>query len=111
MLQLTENDIINLTNNDKRKAVLAAWKDWPVWASVPEIGLTVHKLDLPGGGAFTASWYEGDKVVGRWTVNQHVCLHLIGHDGKLAHGNQGETIMIEELQKLRKKLMEGRKNG
>ena len=108
-MELTEQDIINLTNNEKRKAILKAWPLWPVWASVPEIGLTVHKLDLPGGGAFTASWYEGDKVTGRWTVNQYAHLHLIGHDGKLASGSQGWSVLIEELQALRKRLMEARK--
>lgn len=54
-MKLTEQDVLYLTNNEKRKAVLAAWRDWPVWADVPEIGLTVHRLDLPDGGAFTAS--------------------------------------------------------
>lgn len=53
-------DVMQLTNNEKRKAVLAAWQEWPLWATVPEIGLTVHRLDLPDGSAFTASWYDGD---------------------------------------------------
>lgn len=108
MMELTKADVINLTNKAKRQAVLDAWKEWPVWADVPEIGLTVHKLDIPGGGAFTASWYEGDKFMrsGCFILEPRPCFHLIGYDGKLAHGSQGETILIEELQALRKKLME-----
>lgn len=109
-MTLTAADVIALTNKAKRQEVLNRWKEWPVWLDAPSIGLTVHKLDLPGGGAFTASWYEGDKVVGRWTVDQHVCFHLIGYGGKLAHGSQGETLLLDELMELRKKLLKVKKN-
>ena len=107
-MELTEKDIIALTNKAKREAVLKAWREWPVWASVPEIGLTVHKLDLPNGKAFTAAWYEGDAYMLQGRKREPgPCYHLIGWDGKLAHGSQGETTLITELQELRKKLMEG----
>ena len=86
-----------LTNNEKRKAVLAAWRDWPVWADVPEIGLTVHRLDLPGGGTKNAN---------------RPCFHLIGHGGKLAHGSQGESVLLEQLQQIRTELVKRiRKRG
>ena len=109
-MKLTEADVVALPNKEKREAVLKAWKEWPVWASVPEIGLTVHKLDLPGGGAFTASWYEGDKYVrsGCLMVVHHPCFHMIGHDGKLASGTQGWSVFTDELQALRKKLLEAK---
>lgn len=105
---LTEKMVLDLTNQKKRKAVLEAWREWPVWWDCPEIGLTVHKLDLPGGGAFTASWYAGDDFYpgsGKVNVNRP-CFRLIGHGGKLAHGSQAESVLIEALQELRKKLME-----
>lgn len=113
-MKLTEQDVLGLTNNEKRKAVLAAWKDWPVWADVPEIGLTVHRLDLPGGGAFTACWYTGDDFFpGGGTRNANrPRFHLIGHDGKLAHGSQGESVFLGVLQDLRADLVaKGRKRG
>ena len=110
-MNLTETDIINLTNKAKREAVLKAWREWPVWVSVPEIGLTVRRLDLPGGKAFTAAWYEGDEFIrpGCCRIVHEPNLHLIGHDGKLASGTQGWSVMVEELQALRKQLLEGQK--
>ena len=107
-MRLSEADVINLTNDAKRKAVLDAWREWPIWAAVTEIGLTVHKLDLPGGGAFTASWYSGDDFFpgGRAINTNRPRYHLIGHGGKLAHGSQGESVLKEALQELRKDLME-----
>lgn len=107
-MKLTEQDLLELTNNAKRKAVLEAWREWPVWADVPEIGLTVHRLDLPGGGVFTASWYAGDDFFpggGSRNANRPR-FHLIGHGGMLAHGSQGESVLIEELQGLRARLIE-----
>ena len=100
-------DVMQLTNNEKRKAVLAAWQEWPLWATVPEIGLTVHRLDLPDGSAFTASWYDGDDFYpGGGTRNlNRPRYHLIGAGDKLASGSQGESILIEHLQAMRQKRM------
>ena len=98
-------DVMQLTNNKKRKAVLAAWQEWPLWATVPEIGLTVHRLDLPDGSAFTASWYDGDDFYpggGTHNVNRPR-YHLIGAGDKLASGSQAESILIDHLQAMRRK--------
>ena len=105
---LTEEMVLEMTNQKKRKAVLEAWREWPVWWDIPEIGLTVHKLDLPGGGAFTASWYAGDDFYpGNGEVNvNRPRFRIIGHGGKLKSGSQAESVLIEVLQELRKKLME-----
>lgn len=107
MLTMTKEAVLNLTNNAKRKAVLEAWREWPVWADVPEIGLTVHKLDLPDGKAFTASWYAGDDFCpcGRIENLNRPRFHLIGHGRKLAHVSQAESVLIEHLQALRKELL------
>lgn len=107
MLTITKGGILGLTNNAKRKAVLEAWNEWPVWADVPEIGLTVYKLDLPDGTAFTASWYAGDDYYpAEWMENlNRPRFHLIGAGGKLAHGSQAESVLIEHLQALRKALL------
>ena len=107
MLILTKGDILELTNNAKRKAVLETWNEWPVWADVPEIGLTVYKIDLPDGNAFTASWYAGDDFYpgGMAGNTNQPRFHLIGTGGKLAHGSQAESVLIEHLQALRKELL------
>ena len=104
---MTKGDILELTNNAKRKAVLEVWDEWPVWADVPEIGLMVYKLDLPDGTAFTASWYAGDDYYpADWMENlNRPRFHLIGAGGKLAHGSQAESVLIEHLQALRKELL------
>ena len=60
ILELTRQNILNLTNESKRKNILAAWRSWGIWHKAPEIGLSVYRLDLPDGSFFTASWYEGD---------------------------------------------------
>ena len=107
MFTMNKDDVLALTNHAKRKAVLVAWQDWPVWADVQEIGLTVHKLDLPDDSAFTASWYAGDDfspggIVGNTNRPR---FHLIGAGGKLAHGSQAESVLIEYLQEMRKELL------
>ena len=41
ILELTRQDVIALTNESKRKAILVDWQDWA--------GLSVYRLDLPDG--------------------------------------------------------------
>ena len=31
ILELKKQDILNLTNESKRKAILAGWRSWAVW--------------------------------------------------------------------------------
>lgn len=98
MKDLKEEDVLKLTNHAKRKAVLEAWKEWPVWWEIPETGMTVRRLNLPLGGAFTAIWYEGDNC-------HRFC--MIGEHGKMLY-DLGESILIEELQRQRKAILERR---
>ena len=49
ILGLTKQDILALTNESKRKAVLSDWRNWGIWHKAPEIGLSVYRLDLPDG--------------------------------------------------------------
>lgn len=55
ILELTKQNILNLTNESKRKAILVGWRSWGIWHKAPEIGLSVYRLDLPDGSFFTAS--------------------------------------------------------
>ena len=41
VLGLTRQNVLNLTNDKKRKALLAGWQSWGLWCEVPEIGLSV----------------------------------------------------------------------
>ncbi|MFQ9126801.1 MAG: hypothetical protein ACLR4Z_08425 [Butyricicoccaceae bacterium] len=63
ILELTRQDVIALTNESKRKAVLSGWQNWGIWHKAPEIGLSVYRLDLPDGSFFTASWYRGRRFL------------------------------------------------
>ena len=113
ILELTRQDVIALTNESKRKAILAGWRSWAVWWDVPEIGLTVHRLNLPDGSFFTASWYEGDDFFpGGGTHNVNRPRYNFGDKGgKLKAGNKAESLLTDKLKELRKELLERESNG
>lgn len=46
ILELTKQNILNLTNESKRKNILAAWRSWGIWHKAPEIGQGVYKKHL-----------------------------------------------------------------
>ena len=93
ILELTKQNILNLTNESKRKA--------------PEIGLSVYRLDLPDGSFFTASWYEGDDFFpggGTHNVNRPR-FNLCDKGGKLKAGSKAESLLTDKLKELRKELL------
>ena len=107
ILELTQQNILNRTNESKRKAVLAAWRSWGIWYKAPEIGLFVYRLDLPDGSFFTASWYEGDDFFpggGTHNVNRPR-FNLCGKGGKLKAGSKAESLLTDKLKELRKELL------
>lgn len=107
ILELKKQNILNLTNESKRKAVLADWRSWAVWWDVPEIGLTVRRLNLPDGSFFTASWYEGDDFFpggGTHNVNRPR-FHYGAGPGKLKSGSVAESVLTDKLKELRKELL------
>ena len=115
ILELTKQNILNLTNESKRKAVLSGWQNWGIWHKAPEIGLFVYRLDLPDGSFFTASWYEGDDFfpggsMGMGNVNRPR-FNLCDKGGKLKAGSKAESLLTDKLKELRKELLERESNG
>ena len=108
ILELTRQDVLNLTNDKKRKAVLADWQSWGVWWEVPEIGLSVHRLDLPDGSFFTASWYAGDDFYpanGKHNVNRPR-FNFGSKNGMLKARAVAESVLTDKLKELRKELLD-----
>ena len=113
MLELTGKDILALTNESKRKAVLADWRNWGIWHKSLILGLSVYRLDLPDGSFFTASWYEGDDFFpggGTHNVNRPR-YNLCDKGGKLKAGSKAESLLTDKLKELRKELLERESNG
>lgn len=44
---ITEEQILALTNNQKREKFLKTWTEWPVLAEVPALKLTARQIVLP----------------------------------------------------------------
>ena len=113
MLELTGKDILALTNESKRKAVLADWQNWGIRHKAPEIGLFVYRLDLPDGSFFTASWYEGDDFFPGGSMGNvnRPRFNLCDKGGKLKAGSKAESLLTDKLKELRKELLERESNG
>ena len=108
ILELTRQDVLNLTNDKKRKAVLADWQSWGVWWEVPEIGLSVHRLNLPDGSFFSASWYAGDdfsSANGNRNVNRPR-FNFGGKGSMLKAKAVAESVLTDKLKELRKELLD-----
>ena len=96
-MKLTEQDILSMTNMQKRKDFLATWATWPVWVKVPELGMTVHAVDLPGGGCITATRFDQ-----HCTHYEHAGLHRLRTGEGYSHMTSSTSELAEYLTELRK---------
>lgn len=84
---LTKEDVIKLSNNEKRRKFLEEYENWGVWLDIDEIETQIFKASLPGnqticvtrfknyssyGGKYSAPVYRfcenGDRY-GAWRVS------------------------------------------
>lgn len=58
-MQWTKQELVRLwANNDKRREFLKNYKEWGVWLTVPELGLTYHQYALSDGTRILAMEYQ-----------------------------------------------------
>lgn len=75
-MELAIQDILAMTNIQKRKNFLGTWPTWTLWVDVPALGMTVRAVTLPDGSRITATRF-----------NQH-CTHY--EHATLCHLRAGE---------------------
>lgn len=64
---LTDDEILSMTNKAKREKFLKTWKERPIWGELPELGLSVHRIELPNGKAIVAASYTGELCGQPWS--------------------------------------------
>ena len=57
-------------NDDRRREFLKNYKEWGVWITTPELGLTYYKYELPEGSKILAMEYQRENS------------YLVGDEGK-----------------------------
>ena len=102
-MKLTEQDILSMTNMQKRKDFLSTWTTWPVWVKVLELGMTVYAVDLPDGGCITATRFaahcEGTHGY------EHAALHRLRPGEGYSHMTSSTSELTEYLTQLRRECM------
>ena len=110
---LTEEQILALTNNQKREEFLKAWPEWPVFASVPVLGLIVRQVVLPGGGQHVISLEYGERGQTVHTESYRHCYFqvLYRKAGISSYNDIGTANAIDVLKKLRMEIVTKRKKA
>jgi hypothetical protein len=58
-MQSTNQELVKLwANADKRSAFLKSYKNWGCWLTVPELGLTYYRYDLPNNARILVMEYQ-----------------------------------------------------
>lgn len=96
-MELTKQDILAMTNIQKRKDFLNTWATWSVWVDVPELGMTVRAVTLPDGSRITATRFEQ-----LCTYFEHAAFNRIREGEGYSSWSMPVSELAEHLTQLRK---------
>lgn len=96
-MDLTKEDILSMTNIQKRKDFLDTWSTWTVWVDVPELGMTVRAVTLPDGSRITATRFAQHCTL---YEKADMC-HLYAGEGYSSR-TSCRSELVEHLTQLRK---------
>ena len=99
-MKLTKQDILSMSNMQKRKDFLGTWATWPVWVDVPELGMTVRAVDLPDGSRISATRFA-QHCEGKHGY-EHATLHRIRPGERYSHTVTSTSELAEVLTVLRR---------
>lgn len=101
---LTKEDVIKLSNYEKRQDFLNNYESWGAWLDIPELNVQVFKLILPDDkSVFVTRFKNYGKYGGTYSSP------VYRHEHYSAMGEGIHTI-IDKLKNLKKEYLEEKKN-
>ena len=61
---LTKDEVIKLSNGDKRRAFLDDYESWGVWLDIPELNVQVYKANLPNSRVIYVTRFKNYNTYG-----------------------------------------------
>ncbi|HBC29948.1 MAG TPA: hypothetical protein DC024_01700 [Clostridiales bacterium] len=106
MEEITEEQILALTNNQKREEFLKTWPEWPVLAAVPALKLAVRQVVLPDRERIVSLEYAKTP----FELHRHCYFQRLGLTEGISPFNDMSTGQtVEHLKNLRMKIVNQRK--
>lgn len=94
--QLTKDDVISLSNMEKRQKFVEDYQSWGIWLEIPQLGVKVYKAVLPEGQSIIVT--EFTTGYGRRGVYRY-----IGTDGYYAPHSDCVSVIAHSLKDLKVK--------
>lgn len=111
---ITNEQILALTNTQKRMEFLETWPQWPVLAAVPELGLVVRQVKLPrisGKRILSLEYGERNKIVHNESFRTCYFQVLNMKSGISPFNDTGTANVISTLKNLRMEIVAQRKEA
>lgn len=104
---LTEDDIIKLSNIEKRMNFLNDYQKWGVWLDIEQISVKVYKAVLPDGSIIYVTEFPIREGYGGGYISQ--AFRYTGSDGRYENYPDSESILIQRLKDLKVKIIRERR--
>lgn len=105
---ITEEQILALTNTEKRAAFLETWPEWPVLVEVPMLKLTARQVVLPNKKRIVSLEYSGVPLA-KYRHCYFQELNLT--EGIEPFNDVSTSLTVELLKKLRMEIVAQRKEA
>jgi len=106
-MQWTKEELVKLwANSDKRREFLKNYKDWGVWLTVPELGLTYYQYALSDGDKILVMEYKRQNpypISGEETLHT-VALYYLWDGEHFIPNSTSEWEITDRLKKLKAKM-------
>lgn len=100
---LTKEDVIKLSNYEKRQAFLSSYQDWGVWLDITELNIQVFKAVLPNNKSIFVTRFKNYSQCG---VEYPSLVYR--YENYSAQGTS-EHIIVDILKDLKKEFLEEKK--
>lgn len=102
---ITEEQVLALTNNQKREDFIKTWPEWPVLVKVPLLELTVRQIVLPNKKRIISLEYGSIHTNYRHCYFQRRSLT----EGINPFNDTSDNLVIDELKNLKADIIAQRK--
>lgn len=108
IMKLTEDDIVGLSNIEKRINFLNNYQSWGVWLNIDQIGVKIYKAVLPDGSVIYVTEFSLNETYGRQYVSAAFRYTEINENYQ--NYTDSESAVVERLKDMKVKIMKERRS-
>ena len=106
---LSKQEVIEISNTEKRLKFIDSYKEWGVWIEIPDLKVKIYKIAFPTGEVLYATEYPSHSYFMKECPV--VAFRFLKHDGIYGQHADTRSDVVNQLKELKMKYCEEMKKG